>query len=103
MTTETYDWLTRHYIARQSPTTVEEERLVLLLDGIRDSIDCHLQLDSFPDGCASEAYGQAIEGFIELLNFGTGKLDAGTLWTEAALLAELACWDLDLSKIIWEP
>ncbi len=97
------DWEVRHHITRQGSSDPGAVQHIALLDGLMASIGAHLARGgSFPDANASEAYGQIIDGGIQLLNDATGGLDAGTLWSEYAAHAETVCWNLDMSEIAWQ-
>ena len=102
MNTKGTDWAQRHYVARSGSSDPRAVQHIALLNGLETSIAAHLaQGGSFPDAEASEAYGSVIEGGLRLLNQNTGPLDAGTLWSEYAGLAETVCWNIDESQIAW--
>ncbi len=99
------DWKHRHQQAKFHPNSPQEHRinaLMAALGVVVDSFTDEFGSDAFPDAVATPAIGSIIEGTRTLLNFDTGRLDAGTVDRDLEHLAGEVGWDLDLSEIVWE-
>jgi len=83
-------WVERHYDALEYPTTTEVQ--------FTDFAQLLNTLEVWYGGCGygvPEVLAPALRAFRSLLNYDTGRLDAGTLDTFACRLADRIGWNLD--------
>ena len=104
--TTTDSWKLRHVAALHDPTSYIERGIVGMMRAVTDLVEGIGAASGwpdygYPDTVASPAFGDILAGFLTLLNFELGRLDAGTLDGWARCVADQVGWDLDIEEIRW--